>query len=214
MDTAKEVGGDFYDFYLVGESKLAFVIADVSGKGIPAAMFMMRVKTLLKSLVEGGTDLAEAFYNANNKLCEGNDAEMFVTVWMGILDVTSGRLAFVNAGHNPSAICRKGGQFEYLKTKANLVLGMMEGIPYRMNEIALEEGDCLYLYTDRVTESQNTKEVQFGEERLLDCLNACFHASVESSVREVCERVKEKVDGFAGDAEQADDITMLAVRFL
>lgn len=211
MDTAKEVGGDFYDFYMIGESKLAFVVADVSGKGIPAAMFMMRAKTLLKSLVEGGTDLVEAFYKANNKLCEGNDAEMFVTAWMGVLDVSSGHLEFVNAGHNPPVLLRNNGSIEMLKTKANFVLGMMDDMPYEKHEIELKQGDVIFLYTDGLTEAQNTDDELFGESRLLASLESIFH-NTNASMAEVCQAVHSALKRFVGIAEQSDDITMLALK--
>ena len=212
MDTAKEVGGDFYDFYLLDEARLAFVAADVSGKGIPAAMFMMRSKTMLKSLVEGGLDLAEAFCKANDRLCAGNDAEMFVTAWMGILDVTNGHLEFVNAGHNPPVILRKGKKAELLKTKANLVLAIMEDMPYRKHTLDLEPGDVLFLYTDGVTEAQNCSEELFGESRLLASLDGISKSGC-NSMEEYCRQVYQAVNSFAGDAEQADDITMLGIQY-
>ena len=211
MDTAKEVGGDFYDFYLIGESKLAFVVADVSGKGIPAAMFMMRAKTLLKSLAEGSADLAEVFYKANNKLCEGNDAEMFVTVWMGILDVTNGHLEFVNAGHNPPVILRCDGTTEVLKTKANFVLGMMDDMPYKKHMIDMKQGDMIFLYTDGLTEAQNSDEDLFGESRLLTCLETAVQDK-NIFMSDVCKTVHSILQKFVGNAEQSDDITMLALK--
>ncbi|MBE5972312.1 MAG: HAMP domain-containing protein [Lachnoclostridium sp.] len=211
MDTAKEVGGDFYDFYMIDESKLAFTVADVSGKGIPAAMFMMRAKTLLKSLAEGGTDLAEAFYKANNRLCAGNDAEMFVTVWMGILDVSNGHLEFVNAGHNPPVILRNKGSAEMLKTKANFVLGMMDDMPYKKHEIELQQGDMIFLYTDGLTEAQNLEDELFGETRLTSYLETMMRDQ-SISVSDLCQSVHTSVKNFAGKAEQSDDITMLALK--
>ncbi|MDO4741196.1 MAG: SpoIIE family protein phosphatase, partial [Eubacteriales bacterium] len=208
MDTAKEVGGDFYDFYMLGDRQLAFLIADVSGKGIPAAMFMMTAKTLIKSLVESGKDVDEAFTQANETLCQSNEAGMFVTAWLGILDTETGCLRFANAGHNPPAIRRRDGQYEFLKSRVNLVLAGMEGIRYRKNEVTLEPGDTLYLYTDGVTEAQNEAQALYGEERLLASLNAAGGADVEA----VCRAVKRDVDAFAGTAQQFDDITMLCVR--
>ena len=211
MDTAKEVGGDFYDFYFISESKLAFAVADVSGKGIPAAMFMMRAKTLLKSLVEGGADLTEAFYKANNRLCEGNDAEMFVTAWMGILDVSNGHLEFVNAGHNPPVILRCDGTAEMLKTKANFVLGMMDDMPYKKYEINLKQGDMIFLYTDGLTEAQNSEEELFGESRLLTCLETMTQ-NTKASMSDICQTVHSALQSFVGNAEQSDNITMLALK--
>lgn len=208
MDAAKEVGGDFYDFYLIGENRLAFLVADVSGKGIPAAMFMMNAKTLIKGLVESGHDVDEVFTIANARLCQNNDAGMFVTAWLGILDLETGNLRYVNAGHNPPAVRKEGGRFELLKSRANLVLAGMDGIRYRSAEMTLEPGDEIYLYTDGVTEAQNGQNVLFGNERMLQSLNE----SQEQTVEERCMQVKKDVESFVGDAPQFDDMTMLCVR--
>lgn len=208
MDTAKEVGGDFYDFYLLDRYNLIFIIADVSGKGIPAAMFMMTAKTLIKGLAESGRDVDEVFNIANEKLCESNEAGMFVTAWMGKLDLSTGKLTFVNAGHNPPIICRKNGKAEYLKTKPNLVLAGMDITRYRKNELMLEPGDAIYLYTDGVTEANNINEELYGEERLKKCLEA----AADKNTEEICREVKSGVDKFSDGAPQADDITMLAVK--
>jgi sigma-B regulation protein RsbU (phosphoserine phosphatase) len=208
MSTAKEVGGDFYDFYMVGEDKLAFLIADVSGKGIPAAMFMMTAKTLMKSLAEHGMDVAEIFAGANDKLCEGNDANMFVTAWMGILDLKTGYLTYANAGHNPPMIKRKSGKFEYLELKPNFILAGMEGISYQIQEIWLQPEDCIYVYTDGVTEAQNANGELFGDDRLKQSLNTEGASDMES----LCEKVKRDVDVFVGENEQFDDMTMLAMK--
>lgn len=212
METAKEVGGDFYDFYLLDDQRLAFLIADVSGKGIPAAMFMMKAKTLLKSLTVSGMELDEVFVKANNQLCEGNDAEMFVTAWMGILDLTNGHLQFINAGHNPPMLRRNDGSFQPLKTKPNLVLAMMEEMPYQLHETVLEAGEVLYLYTDGVTEAQNENEEFFGEERLIQCLNSTGNTDC-MSMNDLCYGVQIAVKKFADGADAFDDITMLAVRY-
>jgi len=209
MHTAKEVGGDFYDFYFVDDDTLAFLIADVSGKGIPAAMFMMQSKTLLKSYAESGMSVETVFTNANEKLCEGNDADMFVTAWMGCLNIRTGLLTFANAGHNPPAVKHEDGSFTYLKTRAGFVLAGMEGIRYRKNELQLQPGDVIYLYTDGVTEAINGSEELYGEDRLLSILNA--HAG--DSAQNICDAVKADVDVFAGEAEQFDDITMLCLAY-
>ena len=208
MDTAKEVGGDFYDFYLLGENKLAFLIADVSGKGIPAAMFMMTAKTLIKGFAESGMDVDEVFTHANEKLCEGNDAGMFVTAWIGVLDLRTGLLSYANAGHNPPVIKKKDGQYEYLRTRANFILAGMEGVKYKKHEIQLQPGDEIYLYTDGVTEAQNVDNQLYGEDRLLDSLNNCAGLTVE----EICKKIRADVDTFVGEADQFDDITMLCVK--
>ena len=209
MHTAKEVGGDFYDFYFIDEDTLAFLVADVSGKGIPAAMFMMTSKTLLKSYAESGMSVEEVFSNANEKLCEGNDAGMFVTAWMGFLNTKTGLVTYANAGHNPPLVKHQDGSFSYLKSRPGFVLAGMEGIPYKKNEFQLEKGDVIYLYTDGVTEATDLSNELYGEERLLSILNKC----AELSVDEMCAGVKDDVDKFVGDAPQFDDITMLTLKY-
>ncbi len=207
MITAKEVGGDFYDFYMLGDSTLAFLIADVSGKGIPAAMFMMQAKTIIKDLAESGLELSEIFTTANKKLCENNDAGMFVTAWMGILDLTTGLLKFVNAGHNPPLVKQADGEFTYLKARSGMVLAGMDGVKYRLNEIQLSPGDQIFLYTDGVTEATDKNNQLYGEERLLETVNGNFI----KDTKKLCDAVKTDVDTFVGDAPQFDDITMLSV---
>ena len=209
MDTAKEVGGDFYDFYFVNKDTLAFLIADVSGKGIPAAMFMMNAKAVLKSYAESGLDVNKVFTLGNEKLCEGNDAGMFVTAWMGFLNTETGEVTFANAGHNPPLVRHADGSFEYLKVRAGFVLAGMEGVKYRKNELQLAPGDVIYLYTDGVTEATNINDELYGEDRLLALLNA----NKEASMEELCKLVKEDVFAFAGEAPQFDDITMLALKY-
>ena len=209
MYTAKEVGGDFYDFYFVDEDTLAFLIADVSGKGIPAAMFMMQAKTLLKSYAESGMAVAEVLTQANNKLCEGNEAGMFVTVWMGYLNTRTGEVTYANAGHNPPFIRHGDGSVEMVKSRPGLVLAGMEGIRYRVNTIQLKTGDLLYLYTDGVTEATDVANNLYGEARL----EAVLQQKNVGDVKTVCRQVKENVDNFVGDAPQFDDITMLALKY-
>ncbi len=209
MNAAREVGGDFYDFYFVNEGHLAFVIADVSGKGIPAAMFMMTAKTIIKDLAESGKSVDEVMTIANAHLCENNEADMFVTAWMGILDINTGLIRFTNAGHNPPLICRRDGSFEYFRTRAGLVLAGMEGMRYRAGEVQLEPGDTIFLYTDGVTEATDGECRLFGEDRLRQILNVCKNEKVDS----LCHCVKADVDAFVGDAPQFDDITMLALRY-
>ena len=208
MDAAKEVGGDFYDFYLLDENHLAFVVADVSGKGIPGAMFMMTSKTLIKSHAESGLAVNDVFTQVNAQLCESNEAGMFVTAWMGILDLETGLIRYANAGHNPPVVRHKDGSYEYLKGKANFVLAGMEGIRYKEQQLQLRQGDEIYLYTDGVTEAHDIDKKLFGEERLLVSLNETAAMTVD----EICKKVKADVDAFQGEAEQFDDITMLCVR--
>ena len=208
MHAAKEVGGDFYDFYLTDNYTLVFLIADVSGKGIPAAMFMMRAKTLLKDSMEGGRPVDEVFERTNAKLCEGNDANMFITAWMGRLDLRTGRLEYVNAGHNPPLLRRRGGRFEYLRTRPNFVLAGMDQSRYRLQTLQLQPGDSLYLYTDGVTEAADGSDKLFGEERLEQVLAA---VDDDTDAKAVCTSIETAVHAFADGAPQSDDITMLCV---
>ena len=205
MIAAKEVGGDFYDFYKLNDTTVAFLAADVSGKGIPAAMFMMTAKTIIKDLAESGMPVNEIFTRANEKLCENNESGMFVTAWMGILDITTGNLKFANAGHNPPILKRANGDFEYLRTRAGFVLAGMEGIRYRIGELTLSAGDRLFLYTDGVPEATNTENQLYGEDRLLNFMNQ--NATMEAV--DLLPALKANIDEFVGAAPQFDDITML-----
>ena len=205
MIAAKEVGGDFYDFYKLNDTTVAFLAADVSGKGIPAAMFMMTAKTIIKDLAESGMAVNDIFTKANEKLCENNESGMFVTAWMGILDLNTGNVQFANAGHNPPLLKRADGSFEYLKTRAGFVLAGMEGVRYRAGEITLNEGDRLFLYTDGVPEATNVENKLYGEDRLLSFMNQ--NASMEAT--KLLPALKSNIDEFVGEAPQFDDITML-----
>ena len=209
MNAAKEVGGDFYDYYLLDDERFAFLVADVSGKGIPAALFMMRAKMTIKALAESGADVHVILSKANEKLCEKNEAGMFVTAWLGIVDMKTGILSYANAGHNPPLLKHRHGTFDYLKTRPNFILAGMEGVSYRKNELQLMPGDELFLYTDGVTEATNKSQALFGESRLSEALNGVSDETVESR----CKTVKSAIEEFVGDAEQFDDITMLSVRF-
>ncbi|MGN0814913.1 MAG: SpoIIE family protein phosphatase [Candidatus Coproplasma sp.] len=207
MDAAKEVGGDFYDFYFIDNDNLIFLVADVSGKSIPGAMFMMRAKTLIKNLAESGRSIDEVFTQANRALCENNQADMFVTAWMGMLDLRSGVLSYVNAGHNPPLIRRADGACEFLRTRPNFILAGMDGTRYKKHEIQLLPGDEILLYTDGVTEATDKDGGLYGEERL--------NKAVCESLREpqnLCRAIRADIDKFVGEAEQFDDITMLCVR--
>ncbi len=208
MDAAKEVGGDFYDFYMPDSAHLVFLVADVSGKGIPGALFMMRSKTLLKNLAETGIEIDKVFTEANDALSENNDAEMFVTAWMGRLDLESGVLEYVNAGHNPPLIRHAGGTFTYLRTRPNFILAGMEGTRYKKHELQLSAGDEIFLYTDGVTEAANKENRLYGEERLEKVLS-----DSASDPKLLCAAVRADVDEFVQDADQSDDITMLCVKF-
>ena len=208
MTPAREVGGDFYDFFLVDEDHLAVVMADVSGKGVPAALFMVIAKTLIKDCVQMGRGPAEAFAEVNNKLCESNDEGMFVTAWLGLLEISTGKMAYVNAGHNPPLIGKKKEGFAYLKMRPGFVLAGMEDMSYKSGELFLEEGDVLFLYTDGVTEAARKDNELYGEERLRQILNAHTGKRAEELVRAVGEDIGNFVEG----ADQFDDITMLALQ--
>ena len=209
MDTAKEVGGDFYDFYFVGQNRLAFVVADVSGKGIPAAMFMMRARAVIKALAETGESVDEVFRDANDTLCQGNERGMFVTVWLGILDLVTGKLDYANGGHTPPRLLHTDGSGEWLKKKSGIMLGSVEDVPYRPQTCQLQPGDTVYIYTDGVPESNSAKGEFYGEERLEKALNSSSGLDPVA----LCLKIKEDLEAFAEGAEQFDDITMLALRY-
>ena len=207
MLPAKEVGGDFYDFYFIDRNNLAVVIADVSGKGVPAALFMVITRTLIKNCSFCKSPKA-VFESVNKKLCENNETGMFVTSFIGIYNIPSGRFAYVNAGHNPPLVKKRGKDYEFLKSEPCLVLAFMKDAKYREEVIFLESGDSLYMYTDGVTEAMNHNKDLFGEKRLLDSLNKYR----DSPPKELLRAVKREVDDFTSGAEQADDITMLAIK--
>ena len=209
MDPAKEVGGDFYDFFLIDSDHLGLVIADVSGKGIPAALFMMVSKTLIKNQLMGGADPAAAMERVNAQLCERNSASMFVTVWLAVLEISTGRGVACNAGHEYPGIRRSGGGFELLKYKHGMFAGISKKAKYQNREFELHPGDSIFVYTDGVPEAKNTAEEMFREERLAATLNQ----DPDSGPEELIHRLKEAVDRFAGGAEQFDDITMLCIKY-
>ena len=210
MDPAKEVGGDFYDFFFLDQNRLALVIADVSGKGIPAALFMMRAKTAIRGLAESGHSASEIMERANNTLCEGNDAEMFVTVWIGIIDLETGTMQCANAGHEYPIIMRNGGDYEYIKDKHGLALAAMEGMHYREYELQMNPGDRLFVYTDGIPEAIDENVEQYGIGRLADALNRLK----EVSIADTLPAVRKDISDFVGEADQFDDITMLGFLYL
>lgn len=216
MNPAKVVGGDFYDYYMIDDKTLGFLIADVSGKSIPGAMFMMRSKAVIKSLAEAGLPVSEVFTEANVRLCEGNDADMFLTAWMGYLDIDTGLVHVANAGHNPPVLIHEG-RADYVDIKPGLMLAGLDATVYKEYEMTLEKGDILYLYTDGVTEAMDPDSKQYGEERLRRILSFGKDVPAPSGANGVagalCEMVKSDIDGFVRGAEQSDDITMLCIRF-
>lgn len=210
MHAAKEVGGDFYDFFLIDHARLAVVMADVSGKGVPAALFMVIAKTLIKNHAQIGLAPARVFETVNDQLCESNDAGMFVTAFMGILEIETGKFTYANAGHNPPLLSREGRPFEWLETAPGFVLAGMEGISFTEREIMLHEGDRLFLYTDGVTEALNQEQDLYTERRLLQFFNS--GVMDQKSVEEILEAESGDIRRFASGAAQADDITMLVLK--
>ena len=209
MTPAKEVGGDFYDFFMVDDRHLAVVIADVSGKGVPAALFMVIGKTLIKDHTQPGRDLGEIFTEVNELLCESNSEGLFITAFEGVLDLDTGDFVYVNAGHDAPFICRRDGSYEPLAVKAGFVLAGMENTKFSEGRITLTEGDKLFHYTDGVTEATNADNELYGKERLLLVLNK----NKGQTPKETLASVKADIDTFVGEAPQFDDITMLCVEY-
>lgn len=209
MTPAKEVGGDFYDFFLVDGNHLAMVMADVSGKGVPAALFMVIAKTLIKNRVLMGGTPKEVLEFVNNQLCENNKAEMFVTVWLGIMEISTGKVIAANAGHEYPAIKKADGSFELLKDRHGFVLAGMEDTKYGDYEFEIRNGDYLYVYTDGVAEATNSSNELFGTERMLGALNKEKDADPET----ILKNVKQDIDSFVVEAPQFDDITMLCLKY-
>lgn len=209
MTPAKEVGGDFYDFFLIDEDHLCLVIADVSGKGIPGALFMMASKIILQSCAMLGRSAAEILNKTNEAICSNNQAEMFVTAWLGILEISTGKMTAVNAGHEYPVIKRADGPFEILKDKHGLVVGGMEGIQYKEYELQLEKDTKIFLYTDGVPEATDQENRMFGSQRMLAALNE----RTDADPQEILENVHRAVDAFVQGAEQFDDMTMLCLDY-
>lgn len=209
MKPAKEVGGDFYDVFMIDQDHLCFLIADVSGKGVPAALFMTMAKTHIKNFATVGLPLAEVAARANNQLCYKNESGMFVTAFICVLDVRSGEVQFVNAGHNCPFVQKQDGAFEMFRAKANLVFGLMEDVPYREQTLTLNPGDSIYLYTDGVTEALNPAQELFGDDRLYEILNR--HRAQAGEPETFVQAIYREVQAFADGEPQADDITMLYV---
>ena len=210
MDPAKEVGGDFYDFFLIDDDHIGLVMADVSGKGVPAALFMVIAKTLIKNRAQLGGTPAEVLAYANEQLCEGNEAELFVTVWLAIMEISTGKGLEANAGHEHPAIRRADGKFELIRTKHSPAVATIEGIRFKENEFELHPGDTLFVYTDGVAEATNAKDELYGTERMLEALNEDSDAEPEKLLH----NVRASLDEFVGDAPQFDDITMLSFKYL
>ena len=209
MDPARDVGGDFYDYFLIDDDHLCLVIADVSGKGIPAALFMMAAKIIIQSCVRLGQSAGEVLTKTNEAICSSNQAEMFITVWLGILEISTGRLTAANAGHEYPAVRKPDGSFELMKDRHGLVIGAMEDIQYHEYEITLEPGTGLFVYTDGVTEATDAENRLFGTGRMLEALNEEPDAAPE----QVLKNVRSAVDRFVKDVEPFDDLTMLCLKY-
>ena len=210
MIPARDIGGDFYDYFMIDDDRLALVIADVSGKGMPAALFMMAAKNLIKSVCRIRRDTpAQILETVNRQLCDGNEESFFITVWFGILTISSGELQYANAGHEHPAICRKGASYNLKKEKHSLPLAVDKDTTFINESIRLNKGDVVYLYTDGVTDSRNESGVLFGEKRLIEALNR--ETNIE--VKNVIQNVLWQIDGFIDKAIQHDDITMLILQY-
>ena len=207
MRPARGVGGDFYDMFKIDDHRLGFVVADVSGKGIPAALFMVLSKAYIKNYMRLDMPLDQMAVQVNNQLCENNEEELFVTCFICVLDTESGELTYVNAGHNRPAVSRKGGAFQFLECPADVPFGIMEGMTYRLQKDRLEQGDRIYLYTDGVTEAFNEDEQMFSDKRLLEALNR--KTGLENDPEAFVSYLYQEVEDFTGNALQSDDITML-----
>ena len=208
MDPAKEVGGDFYDFFMIDDNHLGIVIADVSGKGVPAALFMMISKTVLQNFAKLGLSAAEVLSKANDAICAQNKMQMFVTAWIGILELSTGRMKCSSAGHEYPAICHEG-RYELFEDEHGLVLGAMDGVPYEDYEVTLHAGDKIFVYTDGVPEAMNANSELYGMERMVDALNTNPLADPKEALR----IVRASVDEFVGTAEQFDDLTMCCLEY-
>ena len=208
MNPAREVGGDFYDFFLVDEDNLALVVADVSGKGVPAALVMMAAKIILANNAMMGLSPAQVLAATNSSVCASNPEEMFITVWFGILEISTGRLTAANAGHE-YPVLKQGDRFELFKDRHGLVLGAMDGVKYKEYTIQLSPGDKIFLYSDGVPEATDSNNKLFGTDRMLEALNQ----RPESPARNILADVQEAVDEFVGTAEQFDDLTMLCLEY-
>ena len=207
MEPAREVAGDFYDFFKIDADNIGFVIGDVSGKGITASLIMVKSMTLIQDYAKHNEDLSEVFYEVNNLLCEGNVETLFVTCWLGKINFKTKKLSYVNAGHNPPLI-KQNENFEYLDIEPGLILAAMEDMPYETYEIQLKSGDAIILYTDGITEANSDYEEFYGEERLKNTINKHKNEDLEKIITSV----KKDIDEFCGNPEQFDDMTMFAIK--
>lgn len=207
---AKNVGGDFYDYFLIDDDHLAIVIGDVSGKGVPAALLMTIAMTLVKEQSDFGLTPSEIFNNINKRLCENNENElMFITSWFGILELSSGKLVYVNAGHDPPFISHNYSDYNTLTTEPQLVLGIMDNMDYIQYETKINKGDRLYLYTDGIIEGVNQNNELFSKDRLLTILNN----NKKTNIKELIFKIKKDLNDFTHNMEQFDDETMVILEY-
>ena len=210
MTPAKEVGGDFYDFFMIDQDHIALVMADVSGKGVPAALLMMVARVLIKSGLQNGKSPAEALESVNNQLCESNDAGFFVTMWVAVLEISTGKGVAANAGHEHPVLRRAGGSYELVIYRHSMPVGTMEGLPFGQHEFRLNPGDSIFVYTDGVAEATNGANELYGTDRMLNALNSEPDAQPEK----ILANVMKDINAFVNGAEQFDDITMLCFRYM
>jgi serine phosphatase RsbU (regulator of sigma subunit) len=209
VEPARGIGGDFYDFFMIDDDHLCLVMADVSGKGIPASLFMMTSKTTLKNCVKACDSISETLTVANRSICSDNNSDMFVTVWMGVLELSTGILRAGNAGHEYPTIGRKGQKYEILKDKHDFVIGGMENLKFGEYEIQLNPGDKIFVYTDGVPESADRDFKLYGTDRMIDALNI----DPDACTKDVLKNVRQSIADFVKDAEQFDDLTMMCVEY-
>jgi Serine phosphatase RsbU, regulator of sigma subunit len=208
MDPAKEVGGDFYDFFFIDRTHLALVVADVSGKGVPAALFMVIAKTLIKNRTLAGGTPGEILTDVNNQLAENNRSDMFVTAFLAILNLETGEVETANAGHEYPAVRRADGSFELIVSRHNIALAAIDGCSFTTNKFQFNEGDSVFLYTDGVTEATDKDKQLFGNARLIEALNK----EPDANPGVLLKNVRGAIDDFVGDEEQFDDITMISFK--
>ena len=209
MSPAREVGGDFYDYFKIDEDNVYFVIGDVSGKGIPSTLFMVKTMYLIKNHAKFNEDLSQLIEKVNNLTYERNDEELFVTTWIGKLNLKTGKLSYVNAGHNQPLIKHDSTNFEYLDTRPNLVIGGMENIQYNEHEIYLNPGDMIFLYTDGVTEANENYDEFYGEKRLKETINKNKNENLSDIINEI----NKDINKFCNNSEQYDDTTMIIIKY-
>ena len=209
MQPAKQVGGDFYDFFFIDDENFMFLIADVSGKGVPAALFMMTVKTLISNIAQVGHSPKELIETVNRKICLTNKQGLFVTMFIGIVNINTGKITYINCGHNQPLIKTENNEYKYMETNSNIVLGAFDNTEFDVCESQLKAGDTIFAYTDGITEALNANDEMYGEERLLTCLNK-YH---NEDIQKLADNVKHDILEFTNSVPQSDDLTMLIFKY-